>query len=106
MSVVSSPLAQFVTLLGQRAGLESKMIEAGEDTEPAIDARIVICRHIRNSLRFQKGNKLITPDIEKEVSKAPAFFDLDRVGDDRFKPQNTLVKFTGLVQVECREANV
>jgi hypothetical protein len=43
-------------------------------------------------LRFQKGDKLIAPDIEKEVSKVTAFFDLNRVRDDRFEAQNTLVK--------------
>jgi hypothetical protein len=82
------------------------MIEAGGNTEPAVDACVIFSRHIRNSLRFQKGNKLITPDIEKEVSKTPAFFDLYRIGDNRFKPENALVKFTGLVQVKRRETNV
>ena len=57
------------------------MIKAGGDTEPPIDARIVFRRHIWNSVWFQKGDKLIAPDIEKEVSKVPAFFDIYRVGD-------------------------
>jgi hypothetical protein len=69
----------------------AKMIEAGGYAEPAVDPRIVFFRHIRNSQRFQKGNKLIAPDIEKEVSKAPAFFDPYRVGDDRLKPQKALL---------------
>src|ERR1700747_2448291 len=40
--------AQLIALFGQnsrRTGLESKMIEAGGNTEPAIDARVVFCRH-------------------------------------------------------------
>jgi hypothetical protein len=82
------------------------MIEAGWDTEPAVDAGIVFCGHIRNSLRFQKSDKLITSDIEEEVSKTPALFDPYRVGDDRFEAQNAFVKRTGLVEVEGREANV
>jgi len=57
-------------------------------------------------LWFQKGDELIAPDIEKEVSKASAFFDLYRVGDDRLEAQNALVKLLGLVQVECRETDV
>ena len=85
MSVVSTSLgAQLVALLGQRSrrtGLEGKMIKAGGDTEPPIDARIAFCRHVWNSVWFQKGDKLIAPDIEKEVSKVPAFFDIYRVGD-------------------------
>jgi hypothetical protein len=40
------------------------------------------------------------PDIQKEVSKVPAFFDLNRVRDYRLEPQNALVKLTGLVEVE------
>ena len=76
--------AELVALLGQRSrrtGLERKMIEASGDTEPAVDAGIVFCRHIWNSLRFQKGDQLIVPDIEKEVSKVAAFFNLNRVRD-------------------------
>ncbi len=44
------------------------MIEAGGDAEPAVDARIVICQHADNAVRFQKGDKLIVTDIEKDVS--------------------------------------
>jgi hypothetical protein len=29
----------------------------------------------------------------------PTFFDVYRVGDDRFEPQNALVKLAGLVEV-------
>jgi hypothetical protein len=57
-------------------------------------------------LWFQKGDELIATDIEKEVSKASAFFDLYRVGDDRLEAQNALVKLPGLVQVERRETDV
>jgi len=81
--------AQLVALLGQassRTGLESKMIEASGNTQPAIDARVVFCRHVWNSVWLQKGNKLIAPDIEKEVAKVPAFFDVYRVGDYRLEP--------------------
>jgi hypothetical protein len=63
------------------------MIEARGNTEPAIDACIVFCRYVRNSVWFQKGDKLIAPDIEKEVSKVPALFDVYRVRDDRFEPR-------------------
>ena len=62
--------AQFVTLpreLSRRAGLESKMIEAGGNAEPAVDPRIVFCGYIGNSVRFQKGNKLTAADIEKHM---------------------------------------
>jgi hypothetical protein len=62
--------------------------------------------HVWNFVWFQKGDKLIAPDVEKDVSKVPAFLDLYRVGDDRLEPQNALVKLTGLVQVECRETDV
>src|SRR5262245_39737999 len=82
------------------------MVEAGGDTEPPIDARIVVCRHVRDSVRFHEGNKLIAPDIKKEMSKMTAFFDVYRIGDDRFEPQNTLVKLARLVEVERRKANV
>jgi hypothetical protein len=71
--------AQLVALLregSRRTGLERKMIEAGGDAEPAVDARIIFCRHVWNSVWFQKGDKLIASDIEKEVSKMPAFFDV------------------------------
>ena len=64
--------AQLVALLGQRSrrsGLEGKMIEPGGDAEPAVDFRIVICRQVWNSMRFQKADKLIAPDIEKDVSR-------------------------------------
>jgi hypothetical protein len=64
-----------------------------------IPTAIYFCRLVRNSLRFQKGDKLIARDIEKEVSKVTAFFDLNRVRDDRFEAQNTLVKLTGFVEV-------
>jgi hypothetical protein len=57
-------------------------------------------------LRFQKGDKLIAPDIKKEVSKATAFFNLYRVGDDRLEAQNALVKLTRLVEIEGRQTNV
>src|SRR5262249_3579480 len=90
----------------RRTGLKSKMVEAGRNAEPAIDAGIVVRGHIGNSLRFQKGDQLIAPDIKKEVSKAPAFFDLYRVGDDRLKAQNVLVKLARLVEIEGRQTNV
>jgi hypothetical protein len=82
------------------------MIEAGGDTEPAVDPRIVFCRHVWNAARFQKGDQLVAPDIEKDVSKVPAFFDFYRVGDDWLEAQNAFVKRTGLVEVERREADV
>src|SRR4029077_12571491 len=66
---------KLIALLGEssrRTGLERKMIEAGRNTEPAVDARIVIRRHARNVVRFHKGDELIVPDIEKDVSKASA----------------------------------
>jgi hypothetical protein len=94
--------AQLIALLGQRrrrTGLERKMIEAGWHTEPVVDARVIFHRHVWNPIRFQKGDKLIAPNIKKDVSKVPAFFDVYRVGDDRFEPQNTLVKRPGLVEV-------
>jgi hypothetical protein len=101
--------AELVALLGQRSqrtSLESKMIEASGDTEPAIDAGIVFWRHVWNSLRFQKGDELIVPDIEKEVSKVPTFCNLDRVHDYWLEPQNALVELTGLVEVKRREADM
>jgi hypothetical protein len=42
--------AKLVALLGQgrgRTGLESKMIEAGRNAEPSVDARIVFFRDVR-----------------------------------------------------------
>jgi hypothetical protein len=82
------------------------MIEAGRNAEPSVDARIVFFRDVRNALRFQKGDELIAPDIEKDVSKTPAFLDLYRIGDDRFEAQNSFVKLTGLVEVEGRETDM
>jgi hypothetical protein len=93
--------AQLIALFGQssrRTRLEGKMIEAGRNAEAAVDARIVFCRHVRNPVWFQKGDKLIAPDIEKEVSKVPTFLDLYRVGDNRVESQNALVKLPGLVE--------
>ena len=100
---------QLVALLGQRsrrAGLESKMIEAGGNAEPAVDPRIVFCGYIGNSVRFQKGNKLTAADIEKHMPQVAAFFDRYRVGDNRLETQHALVKRAGLVEVEGREADM
>src|SRR5262249_6750030 len=91
--------AQLVAFLGQsrrRTGLESKMIEAGGYAEPAICSWVVLCRDIRNSVRFDKGDQLITPDIKKDVPKISALHDLYRVGDDWFEAENALVKLAGL----------
>src|SRR5258707_12585153 len=82
------------------------MIEAGGNAEPAVDTRIVFRRHVWNTVRLQKGDQLVAPDIEKHVPKVPAFLDLYRIGDDRFEAQNTLVELPGPIQVECREADV
>src|SRR6516225_9964885 len=101
--------AQFVTLpreLSRRAGLESKMIEAGGNAEPAVDPRIVLCGYIGNSVRFQKGNKLTAADIEKRVPQLAAFFDRYLIGDNRLETQHTPVKRAGLVEVEGREADM
>jgi hypothetical protein len=75
------------------------MIKGGRNTESAVDARIVFYGHAGNSVRFKKGDELMAPDIEKNVSKVPAFFDLYRVGDDRLEAQNVLIELTGFVQV-------
>src|SRR5882672_10762496 len=82
------------------------MIEGGGNTESAVDPRIVACGYVRNSARFQKGDELIAPDIEKDMPQRPAFFDLYRVRDDRLEAQDTLVKCTRLVQIEGRETDV
>jgi len=82
------------------------MIEAGGNAEPAVDARIVFCRYVGNALRLQKGDELVAPDIEKHVSKEPAFLDVYRVGDDRFEAQNALVERAGLVEIARRETDV
>jgi hypothetical protein len=57
-------------------------------------------------LRFQKGDKLIAPDIEKDVPETSAFLDLYPVGNDRFEAQNTLVELTSLVQAKGRETDM
>src|ERR1700723_1849518 len=101
--------AQLVALVGQgrrRAGLECKMIERGWNAKPTIDAGIVRSRHVRDAARLQKGEELTTSDVEKYVPEAAAFFDPYHVGDDLFKAQDVLVKFTGLVQVKGRKADV
>jgi hypothetical protein len=82
------------------------MIEARGNTESAIDARIVFCRHSRNSLGFQKGDELVTPGIEKDVPQSSALFDLYRVTGNRFESENAFVKLTGLVQIQCRQPDV
>jgi hypothetical protein len=64
------------------------------------------CRHVCNAVRFQKGDQLIAPDIEKQMPQMSAFLDLYRVGDDRLKAKDALVKLAGLVQIECRETNM
>jgi hypothetical protein len=51
------------------------MIEGSGNTEAAIDARVIVYRYAPDSLRFQEGDQLIAPDIEKEVAKPAAFFD-------------------------------
>ena len=79
---------QLVALFGQRsrrAGLESKMIEASGDAEPAVDSRIVFCGYIGNAVRFQKGNELTAADIEKHMPQVAAFFDRYCVGDNRLE---------------------
>jgi len=110
MSVVSTPLPlQFVTLPrepSRQAGLESKMIEAGGNAEPAVDPRIVFCGYVGNSVWFHKGDKLTAADIEKHVPQVTAFFDRYRVGDNRSETQHTLVKRAGLVEVERRQTDV
>jgi hypothetical protein len=100
---------QLVALFGQlshRAGLESKMIKAGGNAEPAVDPCIVFCGYIGNSVRLQKGNKLTAADIEKHMPQVTAFFDRYRVGNNRLETQHALVKGAGLVEVECREADM
>src|SRR5262249_53196108 len=82
------------------------MIEPSWNTEAAVDARVVFYRHVWNSLRLHKGEQLIAPDIEEQVSNAPAFFDLYRVRDYWLESQNALVELSGLVQVKGRQADV
>jgi hypothetical protein len=57
------------------------MIEAGRNTQSAVDPRIIFCRHVRNSARFHKGDKLMAPGVEKDVPDSPTFFDLYCVRD-------------------------
>jgi hypothetical protein len=71
-----------------------------------IDACVIVCRYAWDSLRFQEGDQLIAPDIEKEVAKPAAFFDRYRVRDDGLESKNAFVKGTGLVEVKRRQANV
>jgi hypothetical protein len=61
------------------------MIEARRNTEAAVNACIVLCRDIRNAARFEKGDKLIAPNIEEKVPKAPTLFGLYRVRNDGFE---------------------
>jgi hypothetical protein len=47
--------AEFVALLRQgsrRAGLEGKVIEAGGNTQSAVDASIIVRRYARDALRL------------------------------------------------------
>jgi hypothetical protein len=89
-----------------RARLESKMIEGGWNAESMVYPRIILCRHVSNSVRFNKCDKLIAPDVEKDVSNAPAFFDFYCVGDYWLETQHIFVKLPGLVQIKCRESDV
>src|SRR6516165_9831520 len=101
--------AEFVAFVRERSrrpGLESKMIEARGNAEPAVDPRIVFCGYIGNSVRFQKGDKLAAAHIEKHVPQVAAFFDRYRVGDNRLETQHALVKRAGLVEVEGREPDM
>jgi hypothetical protein len=101
--------AEFLALpreRSRRAGLEGKVIKAGGNTEPTVDARIIVRRYARDALGFQESDELTAPDIEKEVAKPAAFFDRYRVGDDWLEAQNTFVKLAGLVEIERRETDV
>src|SRR5262249_7210966 len=91
---------------GLRTGLQGKMIEASRQTQSAVDSCIVFCRHVRNSARFHKGDKLIAPGVEKHVADSPTFFDLYCVRDHRCESQNALVKLTGLVEVKCGKTDM
>src|SRR5262245_58332322 len=82
------------------------MIEASRETQSAVDSCIVFCRHVRNSARFHKGDKLFAPGIEKHVPYSPNFFDLYCVRDHRCESQNALVKLTGLVEVKCGKTDM
>src|SRR5260221_13795464 len=89
-----------------RTGLERKVIEAGGNAEPVVDAGIIRCRHPRNPVRLQKGDELVAPDVEEDVSKIPALLDVYHIGDDCLEAQDALVKLAGLIQVKRRQANV
>src|SRR5262245_17161833 len=82
------------------------MIETGRHTQSAVDTGVVFRRHARNSLRLQKGDKLVAPRIEEDVAQPSAFFDLYGVGDYRFKSQHMLVKLAGLVELKCGKTDV
>jgi hypothetical protein len=51
----------------------------------AVNSRWMSALGSGRSVGLQKRDQLIAPDIKKEVSEAPALFDLNRVCDDRFK---------------------
>jgi hypothetical protein len=110
MSVVATPLprssSRFFAQRRRRASLESKMIEASGNAEPAIDPGVVFRGYIGNAIRFQKGNKLTAADIEKNMPQMAAFFDRYRVGDNRLETQHALIKRAGLVEVEGRQSDM
>jgi hypothetical protein len=101
--------AELIALVGQsgrRPCLAGKMIEGGWNSEAVVDACIKCFRHVRNALRFDEGKKPVAPDIEKEVSKTPAFLNPYCVDEHRPEAQNTLVELSCPVEAKRREANV
>src|SRR5215813_11476907 len=82
------------------------MIKGSRHTESAVDPGIIFCRYVWHSACLQKGEQLITPDIEKHVPNTSAFFDLDRVSDDGRKAQHAFVKLASLVKVKGGKADM
>src|SRR5262245_3118099 len=82
------------------------MIEGAWNTQSTIDARVVVRRDAWNTVRFHERNQLVAADIEEEMAQAATFFDLDGVGDHQSKAENVLIELTGLLEIQCRKANV
>ena len=105
-----NPLAQqFLALCLQswhRAGLKGKMIERAWNTQPGVNAGIIILGNPRHPLRFHKGNELITTRIKEDVPDLSPFGNLDDITAGHLEPQDMLVEVTRAVQVPCRQSNV
>ena len=84
-----------------RPGFKGKMIKCARHPQSSIDARIVLRRNPRNSLRFHKGQELIAADMKEHMPDLSAFLDPENITAHRLEPQYVFVEVARFVQVQC-----